>query len=134
VNAAYYPPYASVFDPHGGDAVMDHGVILFRYWGTGGKEHTNDAQAEVTAVLRGILNKAGIVWQTGEGGRVDAETSGTLSRFFAGFNIPTIDLGVPLLSMHSPFEAAAKSDIYMANLAFRAFFRRETNVNRLSGD
>jgi aspartyl aminopeptidase len=126
VNAAYYPPYAAVFDPHGGDAFLDHGVILFRYWGTGGKEHTNDAQAEVTATLRGILNKAGIIWQTGEGGRVDAETSGTLSRFFADLNIPTIDLGVPLLSMHSPFEAAAKADIYMAHQAFRSFFRRET--------
>ncbi|MDR2758634.1 MAG: aminopeptidase, partial [Spirochaetaceae bacterium] len=123
VNAAYDPRYPEAFDPHG-EAALNHGVVLFRYWGRGGKENTNDAQAETTAALRRILDAARVLWQTGEGGRVGVEESGTLSRFFAALDIPTIDLGVPLLSMHSPFEAAAKADVYMAHRAFAAFFNR----------
>jgi aspartyl aminopeptidase len=123
VNSAYYHLYADVFDPRG-DARLNHGVVLFRYWGSGGKEHTNDADAETTAALRKILDDAGVLWQTGEGGRVDAEDSGTLSRYLANLDIPTIDIGVPLLSMHSPFEAASKADVYMTHRAFQAFFTR----------
>ncbi|MDR3123482.1 MAG: aminopeptidase [Treponema sp.] len=123
VNSAYYHLYPDVFDPRG-DARLNQGVVLFRYWGNGGKEHTNDAEAETTALLRRILDGAGVLWQTGEGGRVDAEDSGTLSRFLANLDIPTIDLGVPLLSMHSPFEAASKADIYMAHRSFAAIFSR----------
>jgi aspartyl aminopeptidase len=123
VNTAYYHLYADVFDPRG-DARLNHGVVLFRYWGSGGKERTNDAEAETAAALRKILDDAGVLWQTGEGGRVDAEDSGTLSRFLANLDIPSIDLGVPLLSMHSPFEAASKTDLYMAHRAFKAFFQR----------
>ncbi|GHU66958.1 M18 family aminopeptidase [Spirochaetia bacterium] len=124
VNTAYYPLYSEVFDPHG-EAAMGNGVVLFRYWGTGGKENTNDADAKTVAALRKILDNGKIRWQTGEGGRVDAEESGTLSKFFAGFNIPTVDLGVPLLSMHSPFEAAAKTDVLQAHRAFTTFFSRK---------
>jgi aspartyl aminopeptidase len=123
VNACWYPLYKDAFDEHG-EARLNHGVVLFRYWGAGGKENTNDADAETTAALRKILDDNGILWQTGEGGKVDAGSSGTLSRFFANLNIPTIDLGVPLLSMHSPFEGAAKADVYMAHRAFAAFFNR----------
>ncbi|WP_148257804.1 aminopeptidase [Leadbettera azotonutricia] len=123
VNTAFNPLYSEVFDPHG-EADIGGGVVLFRYWGRGGKENTNDANAEAVSALRKILDEGGIRWQTGEGGRVDAEESGTLSKFFAGFNIPTVDLGVPLLSMHSPFEAAAKTDVLQAHRAFAAFFNR----------
>jgi len=124
VNTCWYPLYKESFDEHG-DARLNHGVALFRYWGRGGKENTNDADAQTTAALIKILDEARILWQTAEGGRVDAGASGTLSRFFANLNIPSIDLGVPLLSMHSPFEAAAKADIYMAHRAFTAFFKRK---------
>jgi aspartyl aminopeptidase len=123
VNTAYYPLYADVFDKHG-EAALNHGVVLFRYWGRGGKENTNDADAETVAVIRNLLDREGILWQTGEGGRVDAGASGTLSRFFAALDIPTVDLGVPLFSMHSPYEGASKADIYMAHRAFAAFFNR----------
>jgi len=123
VNTCYYPLYKESFDEQG-DARLNHGVALFRYWGRGGKENTNDADAQTTAALIKILDEAHILWQTAQGGRVDAGSSGTLSRFFANLNIPSIDLGVPLLSMHSPFEAAAKADIYMAYRAFAAFFSR----------
>jgi aspartyl aminopeptidase len=123
VNTCWYPLYKEAFDDHG-EARLNHGVALFRYWGRGGKENTNDADAQTTAALIKILDEAHILWQTAEGGRVDAGAAGTISRFFANLNIPSIDLGVPLLSMHSPFEAAAKADIYMAHRAFTAFFSR----------
>jgi aspartyl aminopeptidase len=124
VNTCWYPLYKEVFDEHG-EARLNHGVVLYRYWGAGGKENTNDADAQTAAALIKILDEAGILWQTGEGGKVNAGCSGTISRFFANLNIPTIDLGVPLLSMHSPLEAAAKADIYMAHRAFTAFFNRK---------
>jgi aspartyl aminopeptidase len=123
VNTCWYPLYKEVFDEHG-DAQLNHGVVLFRYWGRGGKENTNDADARTAAALIKILDENQILWQTGEGGKVDAGSSGTLSRFFTNLNIPSIDLGVPLLSMHSPFEAAAKADIYMAHRTLAAFFKR----------
>ena len=123
VNTCVFPFYKEAFDDHG-DAKLNHGVILFRYWGREGKENTNDADAQTTAALVKILDEGEILWQTGEGGKVDAGSSGTLSRFFANLNIPSIDLGVPLLSMHSPFEGAAKADIYMVHRAFAAFFKR----------
>jgi aspartyl aminopeptidase len=124
VICAYDPAYASVFDAEG-EAILNGGVALFRYWGSGGKEHSNDAPAEVAAYLRRILDQAGVLWQSGAGGKVDAGESGTLSRFFANLGIPTIDLGVPVLSMHAPFEAVAKTDVYMAYRALAAFFARE---------
>jgi aspartyl aminopeptidase len=124
VNTCWYPLYKEAFDEHG-DAKLNHGVIVYRYCGEKGKENTNDADAQTTAALIKILDDAKIIWQTGEGGKVDAGVSGTLSQFFTNLDIPTIDLGVPLLSMHSPLEAAAKADVYMAHLAFTAFFRRK---------
>jgi aspartyl aminopeptidase len=123
VNTCWYPLYKEVFDEHG-EAKLNHGIVLFRYWGEKGKENTNDADAKTVAALIKILEEADIIWQTGEGGKVDAGCSGTLSRFFTALDIPTVDLGVPILSMHSPFEGAAKADIYMAHLAFTAFFKR----------
>jgi len=123
VNTCRYPLFKEALDEHG-EARLNHGVVLFRYWGQGGKENTNDADAQTAAALIKILDEAKILWQTGEGGKVDAGESGTLSRFFSKLDIPVIDLGVPLLSMHSPFEGAAKADIYMAHKAFTAFFKR----------
>jgi len=123
VNTCWYPLYKEVLDGHG-EARLNHGVILFCCWGEKGKENANDSDARTVAAIIKILDEAKILWQTGEGGRVDAGTSGTLSRFFANLDIPVIDLGVPLLSMHSPLEGAAKADIYMAHRAFTAFFNR----------
>jgi aspartyl aminopeptidase len=123
VNTCWYPPHKEVLDEHG-EAKLNHGVIIFRCWGEKGKENANDADAQTVAALIKILDDAKILWQTGEGGRVDAGISGTLSRFFANLDIPVIDFGVPLLSMHSPLEGAAKADIYMAHRAFTAFFNR----------
>jgi aspartyl aminopeptidase len=123
VIAAIDPLYPEAFDQRG-DARLNHGVALFRYWGSKGKENTNDASAEMVAEVRRLFDEADILWQTAEGGKVDAGESGTLSRFIAALDVPTLDVGVPLLSMHSPFEASAKTDVYMAHRAFKMFFSR----------
>jgi len=127
VNTCWHPHHDEYHDEHG-DARLNHGAVLFRYWGEKGKENTNDADARTTAALIRILDKEKILWQTAEGGKVDEGASGTISRFFANLNIPSIDLGVPILSMHSPLEAAAKADIYMAYLAYKGFFKRRQKM------
>lgn len=130
VNTAWHPLYGDVLDPQGKEARLGDGVILFRYWGREGKENTNEASAETTAALRKILDDAEILWQTGEGGRVGCEESGTLAHYLAEFGMHSIDLGVPILSMHSPCEAAAKSDVYMMHRSLTAFFKRTISPER----
>jgi len=125
VNAAFDPTREGAFDREG-DARLGCGPALFRYWGAPGKTNTNEAPVETVALIRRILDEAGVLWQSAEGGRVGIEDSGTLSRFFAALDIPSVDLGVALLSMHSPFEAAAKADIYLAFRAYQAFFERKS--------
>ena len=70
-----------------------------------------------------MLDKDGVIWQTGELGKVDFGGGGTVAMYVANLNIDTIDVGVPVLSMHAPFEVTAKVDVYMAFRAFRAFFK-----------
>ena len=93
---------------------MNYGVGVMKYTGARGKSGTSDASAEVVFKVRNLFEKAGVMWQMGELGKVDQGGGGTVAVFMAKRNIDTIDAGVPLLSMHSPFEIAAKADCYMA--------------------
>ena len=93
---------------------MNYGVGVMKYTGARGKSGTSDATAEVVAKMRRIFDEKGVMWQMGELGKVDQGGGGTVAIFMAKRNIDTIDAGVPLLSMHSPFEIAAKADCYMA--------------------
>ena len=69
------------------------------------------------------MNENGVIWQTGELGKVDQGGGGTIAQYVANLNMDVIDCGVPVLSMHSPFEVVAKSDIYMAYRAYVAFYK-----------
>ncbi len=122
VNAAFDPDYASQFD-HGNVCFLNRGVVLTKYTGARGKNSTNDASAETMGRVRRMLDEAGVCWQTGEIGRVDAGGGGTVARFVAGRNIDVVDLGVPLLSMHAPFEIVAKLDVYALYQACVEFYR-----------
>lgn len=105
------------------DARIGCGLAIIKYTGARGKSGTSDASAELMARVRCILDGAGITWQTGQLGRVDQGGGGTVAMYLANRNIDTVDAGVPVLSMHSPFETISKHDLYMTYLGFGAFYQ-----------
>ncbi len=120
VTAGYDPAYASAFEEMNA-SLVHHGVAMSKFTGRGGKSGSNDASAEYVGYLRKVFKDAGVIWQTGELGRVDLGGGGTVALFIANNNIDTVDLGVPVLSMHSPDELVSKADVYSAYKAFKAF-------------
>lgn len=122
VTAAYDPAYASAFEEMN-VGMVSHGVAMNKFTGARGKSGSNDASAEYIGHLRGVFEKAGVIWQTGELGRVDLGGGGTVAKFIAKNNIDTVDMGVPVLSMHAPYELVSKADIYSAHKAFSAFIK-----------
>ncbi|OJU11120.1 MAG: aminopeptidase, partial [Clostridiales bacterium 43-6] len=119
VSVALDPTFADVTERNN-TAYLNHGVVITKYTGSRGKADTSDASAEFTGEVRKILNDAKILWQTGELGKVDAGGGGTVAKYIANLDVDVIDVGVPVLSMHSPYEITAKLDIYMAYKAFMA--------------
>ena len=124
VTAAYDPNFAEVYEKRN-SALINCGVGLCKYTGARGKAGASDASAELVAYVRRVLDDAGVVWQMAELGRVDAGGGGTVAAFMAQRNIDTLDAGVPVLSMHSPFETVAKLDCYMNFKAAKAIFEAE---------
>ena len=122
VTAAYDPDYASAFEENNVGRVS-HGVCMNKFTGARGKSGSNDASAEYIASLRAAFEKEGVVWQTGELGRVDLGGGGTVAKYIANINIDTVDMGVPVLSMHAPYELVSKADVYSAHKAFSAFIK-----------
>ncbi len=112
VTAALDPLYAEVAEKKN-ESKLNYGMGVSKFTGARGKSGTSDASAEVVAYLRRLFEKAGVVWQMCELGKVDQGGGGTIAKFVANRNIDTIDAGVPLLSMHAPFEVTAKFDCYM---------------------
>ena len=96
-------------------------MVVTQYTGAGGKSGTSQASAEFMAQVRGMLDGAGVPWQTGELGRVDLGGGGTVAKYVAALDVDVVDVGVPVLSMHAPFEVVAKNDVYATYLAFKAF-------------
>ena len=115
------PNYADVSDKRN-NARMNYGMAVLKYSGSRGKSGTSDASAEVVGRLRGIFDKEGIIWQMAELGKVDQGGGGTVAMFMAQRNIDTIDAGVPVLSMHAPYEVTAKLDCYMTYRGIKAVF------------
>ncbi len=123
VNAAFDPIYPDVMESKN-CSYINRGVVLTKYTGARGKSGTSDASAETMGTVRRMMDDAGVVWQVGELGRVDAGGGGTVAMYMANLNVDTVDLGVPVLSMHAPFEIVSKLDVYMAHKAFAALFSR----------
>lgn len=121
VNAAYDPTFPAVYESRN-SCYVGKGCVLTKYTGARGKSSSNDASAELMAKIIKIMDDAGVCWQTGELGAVDAGGGGTIAKFVAGMNVDVVDLGVPILSMHAPFELASKLDVYHTYLAFQAFY------------
>ena len=124
VTAAYDPTYASAFEA-GNSCYLNRGVGVAKYTGSRGKSGSNDANAEFVAQVRKIFDDNGVIWQIGELGKVDQGGGGTVALDISRLNADVIDVGVPVLSMHSPFEVVSKLDVYMAYKAFKAYFLAE---------
>lgn len=112
VTAAFDPNYPDVSEKRN-DAKINYGMGICKFTGARGKSGTSDASAEIVAYLRRIFAEAGVVWQMSEMGKVDQGGGGTVAKYMANRNIDTIDAGVPVLSMHAPFEVVSKFDCYM---------------------
>ena len=120
VTAAYDPSWASAFEPMNG-TYAGRGIALFKYTGSRGKSAANDASAELVGYVTRMMDANNVAWQIGELGRLDLGGGGTIAKYVANRGIPVIDIGVPVLSMHSPFEVIHKTDLYMAYRAFVLF-------------
>lgn len=122
VNAAYDPTFPQVSDPLN-SSYINKGCVLTKYTGARGKSGSSDASAELMAKVIAMMEAEGVYWQIGELGAVDVGGGGTIAKFVAAMNIDVVDLGVPILSMHAPFELASKLDVLNTYLAFKAFYK-----------
>ena len=96
---------------------------MCKFTGARGKSGSSDASAEYVGFIRRLFNENGVIWQTSELGKVDVGGGGTVAAYIARHNIETVDLGVPVISMHAPYEVVSKADLYSTHEAFLAFFR-----------
>ena len=122
VNAAVDPNYDSVYEKRNA-TYLGHGIVLQKYGGSRGKYDSSDASAEFVGEIRKLFNDNGIMWQTGELGKVDEGGGGTIAQYAANLGIDVIDCGIAVLSMHSPFEITSKIDIYMSYNAYKVFLK-----------
>lgn len=120
VSAGVDPAYGSVFESKN-SAYLGKGLVFNKYTGARGKSGSNDARAEYMARIRSVMDDAGVSFQTAELGRVDAGGGGTIAFIPARYGMDVIDSGVPVLSMHSPWEVTSKADIFEARKGYQAF-------------
>ena len=122
VTAAFDPNFPEVSEKRN-DAKLNYGMGICKFTGARGKSGTSDASAEIVGYLRRIFADAGVVWQMSELGKVDQGGGGTIAKYMANRNIDTIDAGVPVMSMHAPFEVVAKFDCFMTYLGVLAAYK-----------
>ena len=122
VNAGYDPNFPEVLEKQNATYVS-HGAGVTKFTGARGKSGSSDADAEFVGYLRKLFDDNGVIWQTGELGKVDVGGGGTVAKYVAKMNISTIDIGVAVISMHAPYEVVSKADVYETYLAFRAFIK-----------
>lgn len=122
VTAAYDPNFPDVYEKRN-SAIISAGACMSKFTGSRGKSSTNDASAEFVGYIRRIFAENGVLWQTAELGKVDQGGGGTVAMYIANHNIETVDLGVPVISMHAPYEVVSKADVYTTYEAFRAFLK-----------
>ena len=121
VDAGFDPLYASVSDRHNA-GYLGKGISLNKYTGARGKSGASDANAEYVAWVRNVLEKNDIKYQVAELGKVDVGGGGTIAYILANKGVDVIDCGIPLLSMHSPYEVTSKFDIYSAYRTYKSFW------------
>ena len=124
VTAAYDPNFGEVFEKKNA-AYLNYGIGLCKYTGARGKSGASDASAETVGYVRGIFDRAKVIWQIAELGKVDAGGGGTVAMYMANRNITTLDAGVPVLAMHAPFEVVSKLDCYETYKGMKAVYEAE---------
>ena len=124
VTAAFDPNFSDVYEKRN-SAYLNYGVGLCKYTGARGKSGASDASAETVAYVRHLFDDADVLWQIAELGKVDAGGGGTVAMYMANRNITTLDAGVPVLSMHAPFEVVAKLDCYETYKGMKAVYQAE---------
>lgn len=122
VDAAYDPSYASVYERNN-SGYIGRGLGLNKYTGARGKSGASDANAEFVAQIRGIFEKNNIKYEFAELGRIDIGGGGTIAYILANKGVDVIDCGVPVLSMHAPYEVTSKFDIFEAYRGYKAFYK-----------
>ncbi len=122
VNAGFDPTFPSVHDKYN-CCTLNYGCVITKYTGARGKSSTSDASAEFMGKVRRILDNANVSWQIGELGAVDEGGGGTVAKYVANLNVDVVDLGVPVLSMHAPYEIVSKADVYSTYRACYEFFK-----------
>ena len=122
VSAGFDPAFASVFEPKN-SAYLGHGLTFNKFTGSRGKSGSNDADAEYVATIRRVMDEGCVAWQTAELGKVDAGGGGTIAYILATYGMSVIDCGVPVLSMHAPWEATSKADVYEAYRGYQEFLK-----------
>ncbi|HHW94409.1 MAG TPA: aminopeptidase [Mogibacterium sp.] len=120
VNAAFDPLYSDAFDKANASK-FGHGLVFSKFTGSRGKMGSNDANAEYLAELRRIMDKHGVIYQAAELGKVDVGGGGTIAYILSLYGMQVIDSGLAVLSMHAPWEAISKSDLYEAYKGYKAF-------------
>ncbi len=123
VSAGFDQLYADRFEKKNA-AIMGHGLCFNKYTGSRGKSGSNDADAEYMALVRTIMDEAGVDFQTCELGRIGAGGGGTIAFILAEYGMDVIDSGVAVLSMHSLWEVTNKADVYEAYKGYKAFIER----------
>lgn len=121
VAAGVDPTYPQVTELQNAP-IMGQGVAMVKYTGSRGKSGANDASAEYIGKLRKLFNEHGVMWQPAELGKVDQGGGGTIAYIMANYNMDVVDLGVPVLSMHAPYEIISKTDLYMTYKAYKTFY------------
>jgi aspartyl aminopeptidase len=121
VTAAFDPTYADAYEALNANFI-NGGVGVAKYTGARGKSGTSEASAEFVSEIRTLFDKNDVLWQIGEMGKVDLGGGGTVALYIASLNVDVIDIGVPVLSMHSPFEVVSKLDVYMTYKGILTFF------------
>lgn len=124
VNAAFDPSFPAPYEKRN-CAMINYGVAISKYTGARGKSGSSDASAELMSKIRTLFNENDVLWHVAELGKVDAGGGGTIAQYVANLGVETVDCGVPVLSMHAPFEVVSKLDVYMAYKAFHAFFNED---------
>ena len=122
VSASYDPLYAEAFEKRS-SAFISRGISFNKFTGSRGKSGSNDAGAEYLALIRKIMDDAGVRYQFSELGKVDVGGGGTIAYIMANYGMQVIDSGVAVLSMHAPYEVTSKADVYEAVKCYRAFLK-----------